>query len=95
MIQKIEESSKYLKKQGIENGAIGIILGTGLSDLVNCLVIEKEISKADLLSADEIFLSNSIYNIRWVAAIENTNYTNNIIFKVVDTLQRKETEVFC
>jgi branched-chain amino acid aminotransferase len=29
-------------------------------------VIEKEITKEDLISADEIFLSNSIYNIRWV-----------------------------
>jgi purine-nucleoside phosphorylase len=48
MIQKIEESSKYLKKQGIENGAIGIILGTGLSDLVNYLVIEKEIPFEDI-----------------------------------------------
>ena len=48
MIQKIEESSKYLKKQGIENGAIGIILGTGLSDLVNYLEIEKEIPFEDI-----------------------------------------------
>jgi len=48
MIQKIEESSKYLKKQGIENGAIGIILGTGLSDLVNHLEIEKEIPFEDI-----------------------------------------------
>jgi branched-chain amino acid aminotransferase len=58
-------------------------------------VFEKEVSKADLLTADEIFLSNSIYNVRWVAAIENSSYTNNIIFKIVDALQRKETEVFC
>ena len=48
MIQKIEESSKYLKKQGIENGAIGIILGTGLNDLVNHLEIEKEIPFEDI-----------------------------------------------
>ena len=48
MIQKIQESSKYLKKQGIENGAIGIILGTGLSDLVNHLEIEKEIPFEDI-----------------------------------------------
>jgi len=32
MIQKIEESSNYLNKQGVETGAIGIILGTGLGN---------------------------------------------------------------
>jgi branched-chain amino acid aminotransferase len=58
-------------------------------------VIEKEITKEDLISADEIFLSNSIYNIRWVAAVENTSYTNSITYKIVDDLQRKEIEVFC
>ena len=48
MIQKIEESSKYLKKQGIENGAIGNILGTGLSNLDNHREIEKEIPFEDI-----------------------------------------------
>ncbi len=43
MIQKIEESSKYLNEHGIEAGAIGIILGTGLGDLVDQLEVEKEI----------------------------------------------------
>jgi purine-nucleoside phosphorylase len=43
MIQKIEESSNYLNKQGVETGAIGIILGTGLGNLIDHLGIEKEI----------------------------------------------------
>ncbi len=43
MIQKIEESADYIKSQGIEGGALGIILGTGLGDLVKHLNIEKEI----------------------------------------------------
>jgi branched-chain amino acid aminotransferase len=58
-------------------------------------VIEKEITKNDLITADEIFLSNSIYNVRWVAAIENAMYTNTLIYKIVDALQRKEPEIFC
>jgi branched-chain amino acid aminotransferase len=58
-------------------------------------VIEKSISKEDVLAADEVFLSNSIYNIRWIAAIENSTYTNTIIYKIVDALQRNEKDIFC
>lgn len=58
-------------------------------------VIEKSISIEDVLAADEVFLSNSIYNIRWVAAIENSTYTNTNIYKIVDALQRNEKDTFC
>ena len=44
MTQQLEESTQFLKDQGIESGAVGIILGTGLGDLVEHLVIEKEIA---------------------------------------------------
>ena len=58
-------------------------------------VTEKSITKEELLLADEVFLSNSIYNIRWVAAIENTTFSNTITYKIVDALQRNEKEIFC
>ncbi len=58
-------------------------------------VIEKDITKEELLLADEVFLSNSIYNIRWVASLEKSNYTNNTIYKIVDALQRNEVDIFC
>ncbi len=38
-------------------------------------VVEKIVTKADILSADEVFLTNSIYNIRWVKTIENSQYS--------------------
>ena len=44
MTQQLEESTQFLKDQGIESGVVGIILGTGLGDLVEHLVIEKEIA---------------------------------------------------
>jgi branched-chain amino acid aminotransferase len=39
-------------------------------------LIEGEISIDDLLNADEVFLSNSIYNMRWVQSIGDIKYTN-------------------
>ncbi|MEP6711263.1 MAG: aminotransferase class IV [Ferruginibacter sp.] len=56
---------------------------------------EAQINEADLLSADEVFLSNSIYNIRWVAAIDNQTYTNTFTSKIVDTMSQTNAEVFC
>jgi branched-chain amino acid aminotransferase len=58
-------------------------------------VIETAFTKEDLLLADEVFLSNSIYNIRWVAAIENKTFANTITYNIVDALLKKETEIFC
>lgn len=39
-------------------------------------VVEAPISVDDLLSADEVFLTNSIYNIRWVQQIADKKLTN-------------------
>jgi branched-chain amino acid aminotransferase len=41
--------------------------------------IEKEIAIEELLGADEVFLTNSIYNIRWVKSIDGANFGNNAI----------------
>lgn len=47
---------------------------------------EKEISKDDLLNADEIFFTNSIYNLRWVQRIGNKEFSNVISRKIYDTV---------
>lgn len=44
MIKHIEETTKYLKEKGFENPEIGIILGTGLGQLINEIEIIKEVS---------------------------------------------------
>lgn len=41
-------------------------------------VKEKEIRIEDVLNADEVFFTNSIYNIRWVQRIEDKSYSNEI-----------------
>ncbi|MEP7164255.1 MAG: aminotransferase class IV [Ferruginibacter sp.] len=58
-------------------------------------VIETEITKEMLLDADEVFLSNSIYNIRWVAAIETKKYSNIITRKIFEALSKTKAAVFC
>lgn len=40
----LEETLDFLRSRGIENAEIGIVLGTGLGNLVNRIKIEKEIS---------------------------------------------------
>ena len=58
-------------------------------------IIETTITKSFLLDAEEVFLSNSIYNIRWVGELENKSYKNIEIEKINELLQRKHAAVYC
>lgn len=44
MIKQIKETTEYLLEKGFENPEIGIILGTGLGQLINNIEIIKEVS---------------------------------------------------
>ena len=58
-------------------------------------ITETAITKEMVLDADEVFLSNSIYNIRWVAAIEERKYSNIITRKIFESLCKTNAVVFC
>lgn len=45
-------------------------------------IVENEISINELLNADEVFFTNSIYNIRWVQRIDDKVYTNTTTQKI-------------
>ncbi|UEG48944.1 aminotransferase class IV [Ferruginibacter lapsinanis] len=45
-------------------------------------VIEKEITTDELQNADEVFLTNSIYNIRWVQRIGDKEFLNTVTQKI-------------
>lgn len=46
--QHLEETISYLKSKGINNPAIGIVLGTGLGRIVDEIEIEQEIAYTDI-----------------------------------------------
>ncbi len=50
------------------------------------IFIEKPLSDDELLLADELFLTNSIYHIRWVKKFRHKIYNNNIIKEIYKSL---------
>lgn len=58
-------------------------------------LIETAINEADLYKASEVFLTNSIYNLRWVSAIGDNTYTNTITRKIFEQLHQTNPDVFC
>lgn len=59
------------------------------------IIEEGSIDQRFILEADEVFLSNSIYNIRWVASIEGKKYSSNLTRKIFESLQQTNSSVFC
>jgi len=49
---------------------------------------ETEVYPEDLLGADEIFLTNSVAPIKWVASMQNKNYSNNEIINIYEQLHQ-------
>jgi len=81
----------FLVKDGLihtpslaEGCIAGIMRRTLLQYLAanNMQVVEGEISIDDLMNADEVFLTNSIYNIRWVQGIGEKKYSNALTQKI-------------
>ncbi len=48
MMQQIKEAADYLKSQGITSPQIGIVLGTGLGNLVEHIQIEREVPYSNI-----------------------------------------------
>jgi len=61
----------------------------------NTSIVEKEITIEDLLDANEVFLTNSIYNMRWVKGIESSNYSNSKTREIYYQLLQTYRDVFC
>jgi branched-chain amino acid aminotransferase len=93
----------YIKNEivytpALAQGCVAGVMRKFLIDKIRALgfiVHESIITKEDILNADEVFLSNSIYNIRWVSGFENKSYVNSIICKIVEQLMRKDGDIYC
>jgi branched-chain amino acid aminotransferase len=58
-------------------------------------VIEQSITEKDLANADEVFLTNSIYNMRWVSAVDSFNYQNKMTIEIYHLLKQTNPQEFC
>jgi branched-chain amino acid aminotransferase len=56
---------------------------------------ECSLSVENLLQADEVFLTNSIYNMRWVAGIEDSKYKLSQTQEIFNLLRETNPSVFC
>ncbi len=61
----------------------------------NFNVVEQTITESELANADEVFLTNSIYNMRWVSAIDSFNYQNKMIREIYHLLKQTNPQEFC
>ncbi len=65
LLEKITEAVEFLKKQGVESPTTGIVLGTGLGQMVNEISIEKKIDYSTIphfpVSTVESHHGNLIY----------------------------------
>jgi branched-chain amino acid aminotransferase len=61
----------------------------------NFNVVEQTITETDLANADEVFLTNSIYNMRWVSAIDSFNYQNKMTREIYHLLKQTNPQEFC
>jgi branched-chain amino acid aminotransferase len=61
----------------------------------NFNVVEQTVTESDLANADEVFLTNSIYNMRWVSNIENHNYLNKLTREIYHLLKQTNPNEFC
>jgi branched-chain amino acid aminotransferase len=66
----------------------GCVAGIMREQVIACLktnnytIKQTAVTYDMLLQADEVFITNAIYNLRWVQRIDDREYTNNIIHKI-------------
>jgi branched-chain amino acid aminotransferase len=76
----------------ITEGCLGGVMRMQIINLAlanNLKVYECPITPQNLLVADEIFLTNAIWGIRWVSSYKTKRYFNTISRKLLDMLNRK------
>jgi branched-chain amino acid aminotransferase len=67
--------------QGCINGVMRRFLIDGLKGLQFSLH-QQEIKEEDLINADEVFLTNAIYGMRWIESFRNKKYTNTVSVRI-------------
>ena len=79
----------------------GCIAGVMRNEIIATLkqlgikVTESPVTEPDLLNADEVFLTNSISNIRWVKSVDSKQYPCKKTAEIYQLLQETKADVFC
>ncbi len=77
--------NEVISTVALEEGCIAGVMRKQVIKLLaenNIKVQEAAITVEELMDADEVFLTNSIFNIRWVQSIGDKNYTNQVVQKI-------------
>lgn len=77
--------NEVISTVALEEGCIAGVMRRQVMRLLaenNIKVHEAAITVEELMDADEVFLTNSIFNIRWVQSIGDKNYTNQVVQKI-------------
>ncbi|RYY65645.1 MAG: hypothetical protein EOO13_16875, partial [Chitinophagaceae bacterium] len=92
----IKEGSVYTPP--LSEGCIaGVIRRIVINELPSKGFIIKEtpLNVDMLLQAEEVFLTNSMYPMRWVQSVEGKVFRNNISLQIYKKLQQTFPEIFC
>lgn len=79
----------------------GCIAGTMRQFLVEKLpaigfeITEKEITITELQEADEIFLTNAMTPMKWVAGMGNSSFENNLVISIHQKMRQTFPGIFC
>ena len=82
---------KHISTPPLSTGCVNGIVRKQIvdnADLWGYSIKEKKMRTFELITADEIFLTNSINGIQWVSAYKKKNYKNEITSDIFDKLQR-------
>lgn len=85
-------SNGVLYTPGLDSGCLGGTMRMQIINLAikqNIKVYECNISPQNLLAADEVFLTNSIAGLIWVATYRTKTYTNSIAMKLINYLNEE------
>ena len=89
--------NKQYYTPALSQGCVAGVMRQWLIDILiqmGIVVNETIITEQQLMEADEVFLTNSIYNIRWVGQLGSKKYTNQNIQQLVTTLSQKMPIIF-
>ncbi len=90
--------NNVIKTPSLEEGCIAGIMRNCIIETLaanQISVLQEAVSQTELLEADEVFLSNSILNIKWISRLENKQLGMTKIQEIYQLLTKTNPEVFC